>query len=67
MQTYGCISCEEGPCPEGPIDVDNYKCPKSKRGCGHHCNHSWTHDSCCWCGSVFWDEDQPAQAAEVTK
>jgi len=38
-----CVSCamkdEEG----------REKCPKSKRECGHHCNHSWSHDVCCWC------------------
>lgn len=43
-----CISCEDDPDPFNPIH-DNYKCPKSKRPCGHHCNHSWTHEKCCWC------------------
>ena len=45
-----CISCAEDP------DIDNYndyKCPKSKRPCGHHCNHLWSHEECCWCGLVF--------------
>jgi hypothetical protein len=32
------------------------ECLKSKRDCGHHCNHSWTHDECCWCGKE-WGED----------
>lgn len=35
-------------------DVD--VCPHSKKTCGHHCNHSWSHDSCCWC-SAEWGED----------
>lgn len=39
---------ECGSCGEGvPGD-----CPKSKRPCGHHCNHIWTHDACDWCGHV---------------
>lgn len=49
----GCISCEEDPAPEDPKDYDGYMCPKSKRPCGHHCNHSWTHDECCWCNRKF--------------
>lgn len=40
-----CICCEEG-MPKG-------ECPDSKRECGHHCNHSWIHDECCWCGEEF--------------
>jgi hypothetical protein len=44
-----CISCEEDPDPDDPIDYDNYKCPKSKRPCGHHCNHPWNLEECCWC------------------
>lgn len=38
-----CASCGE----DAPL------CPKSKRACGHHCNHSWSHDHCCWCGEEF--------------
>ena len=45
-----CISCEEDPAPDDPVDYDNYKCAKSKWACGHHCNHSWTNGECCWCG-----------------
>lgn len=48
-----CISCDEDPEPDDPVDYDSYKCPQSKRTCGHHCNHSWTHDECCWCGKKF--------------
>ena len=29
-------------------------CFRSRRPCGHHCNHSWSHDSCCWCLTT-WD------------
>lgn len=32
-------------------------CPKSKMACEHHCNHSWTHDICCWCGKEWKEED----------
>jgi hypothetical protein len=40
-----CISCGEG-MPEN-------ECNESKRECNHHCNHSWIHDKCCWCGEEF--------------
>lgn len=48
-----CISCLEDPDPSHPMGYDNYKCPQSKRSCGHHCNHSWSHDECCWCNTEF--------------
>jgi hypothetical protein len=35
-----CISCDE----QRPVE-----CPNSKRACGHHCNHTWSHDRCDWC------------------
>ncbi len=31
------------------------ECPNSKRACGHHCNHIWTQDICCWCHAVIND------------
>ena len=31
-------------------------CPNSAKVCGHHCNHSWTHDVCCWCGKEWGEE-----------
>lgn len=37
-----CVSCGEGRPTE---------CASSRRACGHHCNHSWSHESCCWCGN----------------
>ncbi len=45
-----CIACGE----KSPMG----ECPKSNRGCGHHCNHAWTHDECCWCGKEFGEEDE---------
>jgi hypothetical protein len=42
-----CASCGEAP---------NDECPASERPCGHHCNHSWTHDYCDWCGAEFGEE-----------
>lgn len=46
-----CIACEE----EDP----KHLCPQSKRECGHHCNHWWTHDECCWCSEeVPIEEDE---------
>lgn len=43
-------------CPEAGnlVDPEAEKCPKSQRPCGHHCNHSWSHDECDWCGKS-WD------------
>lgn len=29
------------------------ECPASRWSCGHHCNHSWSHDECEWCNEVF--------------
>jgi hypothetical protein len=31
-------------------------CPSSLKTCGHHCNHSWSHERCCWCGREWGDE-----------
>lgn len=53
-----CISCEEDPDPQDPMDYDKYKCSNSKRPCGHHCNHSWSHEECCWCGYVFGPNEE---------
>lgn len=53
-----CISCEEDPEPDNLLDYDNYKCSKSKRPCNHHCNHSWSHEECCWCGKVFGPNEE---------
>lgn len=47
-----CASCGES--PEG-------ECPKSERPYGHHCNHSWTHDACDWCGVEFTPDNTPEQ------
>jgi len=44
-----CISCEEG-------ETEEF-CPNSKRKCGHHCNHSYSHEECCWCGKEFVYEE----------
>jgi hypothetical protein len=50
-----CNSCAEE-MPEGD-------CSKSQRPCGHHCNHSWTHDACCWCGQEWGEEALEAPEA----
>jgi hypothetical protein len=47
-----CLSCAEG--------SPRAECPYSPRDCGHHCNHSWDQDECCYCGAVFGDQDDPA-------
>lgn len=42
-------------------------CSHSKRSCGHHCNCSWVHDRCHWCGAEFGEDElarpRPRQAA----
>lgn len=43
-----CGSCTE--------EIPFNECPKSQRACGHHCNHSWEQDECCWCGQIFGEE-----------
>lgn len=43
------VKGECGSC--GEVAPDEARCPNSRRPCGHHCNHVWTQDSCCWCGS----------------
>lgn len=48
-----CITCEEAP---GLKDPEAERCPKSQRPCGHHCNHSWSHDECDWCGKSWEPE-----------
>lgn len=45
-----CVSCGE----EMPLN----ECPQSQRPCGHHCNHSWTHEKCCWCGLIWEPEGE---------
>ena len=46
-----CTSCNMTPKKLTENDV----CEQSKRPCGHHCNHCWSHDECCWCGRE-WGE-----------
>ena len=41
-----------GSCGELPEN----ECSESERSCGHHCNHIWIHDECCWCGQTFGDD-----------
>jgi hypothetical protein len=47
-----CDSCGEG------LTLSEYQCKNSKRACGHHCNHSFTLDACCWCGEEFGESDE---------
>jgi hypothetical protein len=50
-----CDTCTEDPTHETyPLN----ECPESKRPCGHHCNHSWTHDRCDWCGTEFGEDEE---------
>lgn len=47
-----CLTCTEWPDKEA-LDKE---CPASPLECGHHCNHSWTEDVCCWCNKEFGEE-----------
>lgn len=40
-------------CPPGPPAGEPETCPESRKDCGHHCNHVWTHDECCWCRKTW--------------
>ncbi len=40
-----CDSCGE----ELPVN----ECNMSERPCGHHCNHSMSHEHCDWCGTEW--------------
>lgn len=51
---FSCTSPECADC-NGAADEDS-DCPAGARSCGHHCNHSWSHDCCCWCG-IEWGEE----------
>lgn len=55
-----CTSCHEG--------RPKNECPESKRKCGHHCNHSWSHETCCWCGQEFGEDyaDEDADTDKLT-
>jgi hypothetical protein len=53
----GCASCGEGD--------PNDECPKSKRPCGHHCNHIWESDACDWCGYVSEGDDSAFAAVHL--
>lgn len=55
---FSCTEPNCGTCGEIEahlVDPESEKCPQSKVPCGHHCNHSWTHDICCWCRG-HWGE-----------
>lgn len=54
-----CASCGEGNPPN--------ECPKSKRPCGHHCNHSWSHASCDWCGEEFGEDENDKRVLATLK
>lgn len=43
-----CIDC-------GGVD-EVETCPKSEKPCGHHCNHSWSHEHCHYCGKEWGAE-----------
>ena len=57
--TEECYSCGE--------EMPEKECPSSHRPCGHHCNHSWSHDACCWCKKEFGEEASVAEEAAALK
>lgn len=40
----------------GPPAGEPETCPKSEKPCGHHCNHSWSHEHCHYCGKEWGAE-----------
>lgn len=52
-------------CGEQADDTMFNECPESRRSCGHHCNCSWVHDCCHWCGAEIGEADSepPAEPA----
>jgi hypothetical protein len=32
-------------------------CRRSRRPCGHHCNHIFTVEECHWCGKDFGEDE----------
>lgn len=60
-----CASCPGDGLEE--VDYAGRECPYSKRPCGHHCNHIWTHGGCDWCSAhtnddgVFVKDRHPAR------
>lgn len=55
-QDGDCASCADPAVPGSEDAAPRNECPKSERPCGHHCNHSWTHDACDWCGQEWGEE-----------
>lgn len=48
-------------CNEDGSEIADQECPRSPRDCGHHCNHSWSHDECHWCGRAWGADDELRQ------
>lgn len=51
------LGCDTGRCDScANLGAERQVCPASERDCGHHCNHSWSHERCCWCGEEWGEE-----------
>jgi len=48
LEEKECITCIDN-----QLEFLKEECINSKRECKHHCNHSWSHDFCCWCEKEF--------------
>lgn len=59
---WSCVDCENA--AAGDVDPEAH-CPNSKKECGHHCNHSWSHDSCCWCNGHWGEEPEVPEEQEA--
>lgn len=51
-----CDTCADPTIPGSQDGAPKGECPKSERACGHHCNCSWVHDCCHWCGVEFGED-----------
>lgn len=56
-------SCSSCPDIGGTAEID--LCPDSRSPCGHHCNHSWSHDVCDWCGTEWGEEGAKSPASRA--
>lgn len=57
MASYSKIDCHS--CGE----PNQSECLEARWACGHHCNHSWSHDRCCWCEVGFGENGVETQDA----
>lgn len=58
------FSCTQPFCSACGEQCPRNECPASPLRCGHHCNHSWSHEICCWCGATWEGIDEHSEISE---